>query len=105
MNPKRLILLTTVASMTAFGQAPPQRLEFEVASIRPTDQHSSSGSVQVGLHIDGAMLRINFLNLRDYIAMAYKLKIYQVIGPDWLNSDNDRYDISAKLPEGSKRDQ
>jgi uncharacterized protein (TIGR03435 family) len=80
-------------------------LEFEVASIRPTDQHATSGSAQVGVHIDGAMLRINFLNLRDYIAMAYKLKIYQVIGPDWLNSDADRYDISAKLPEGAKRDQ
>jgi uncharacterized protein (TIGR03435 family) len=105
MNIKNGLILTFFAALTAFGQAPPQRLEFEVASIRATDQHASSGSVQVGLHIDGAMLRINFLNLRDYIAMAYKLKIYQVIGPDWLNSDADRFDISAKLPEGSKRDQ
>ncbi len=57
----------------------------------------------MGLHIDGAMVRINYLSLGEYIAMAYALKLHQVVGPDWLASE--RYDISAKLPEGSKRDQ
>jgi uncharacterized protein (TIGR03435 family) len=111
------IILTTIATFSAFGQtpapsrrtAPPDsaapRLEFEVASIRPSAPPSAGGSVQVGLHVDGAMIRINYLDLKDYIAMAYDLKLYQVTAPDWVGSDSERFDISAKLPEGAKRDQ
>jgi uncharacterized protein (TIGR03435 family) len=97
-------LILTLSAATAFGQAPAARPEFEVASIRPSARASEGGSVQVGLHIDGAMIRINYLNLKDYIAMAYNLKLYQVTAPDWVGSDAERFDISAKLPEGSKRD-
>jgi uncharacterized protein (TIGR03435 family) len=111
------LILTISAALTAFGQAPEPskrtaspdspapRLEFEVASIRPSARPSEGGSVQVGLHVDGAMIRINYLNLKDYIAMAYDLKLYQVTAPDWVGSDAERFDISAKLPDGSKRDQ
>ena len=116
MNIKNGIILTTLATLTAFGQAtapssrtaapdsPKARLEFEVASIRPSPP-ATQGQVQVGLHVDGAMIRINYLNLKDYIAMAYQMKLYQVIGPEWLASDAERFDISAKLPEKSNRSQ
>jgi uncharacterized protein (TIGR03435 family) len=110
MTHTRGIILTTIctlavaiAPLTAVGQEAAPRLEFEVASIRPSVAVSAAGQVQVGLHIDGQMVRINYLSLGEYIAMAYSLKLYQVVGPDWLAAD--RYDISAKLPEGSKRDQ
>jgi len=41
--------------------------------------------------------------MRDYIARAYRMKLYQVTGPDWLTSE--RFDVNAKLPEGSTQEQ
>jgi len=35
--------------------------------------------------------------------VAYRIKDYQVSGPDWLAGA--RFDIVAKLPEGATRDQ
>jgi uncharacterized protein (TIGR03435 family) len=114
MNIKNGIILTVIATVMAFGQATapsrptappdsPPTPEFEVASIRPSAPPSAGGNVQVGLHLDGAMVRINYFSLRDYLAMAYDMKPFQVVGPDWLSSD--RFDVSAKLPDNSKRDQ
>jgi uncharacterized protein (TIGR03435 family) len=31
--------------------------------------------------------------------MAYRLKLYQISGPDWIGTD--RFDVAATLPEGS----
>jgi hypothetical protein len=76
--------------------------EFEVASIRPS-QASGNQRVDIGLHLDGSQVRIVSLPLRDYIAMAYRLKLYQVTGPDWISSE--RFDLSAKLPAGSTSEQ
>lgn len=83
------------------GQAGP-KLEFEVASIRPS-QPSPDTRLDVGLRLDGSQAHIASLPLRDYIAMAYRVKNYQIAGPDWMESD--RFDLSAKLPAGSNSDQ
>lgn len=71
--------------------------QFEVASIRPS-VGTRADHIDVGVHIDGQELRCTFLSVKDYIMAAYKLKNYQVTGPDWMN---ERYDISAKLPVGA----
>jgi uncharacterized protein (TIGR03435 family) len=42
------------------------------------------------------------MSLKDLIANAYKLKVYQVTGPDWLNTE--RFDIVAKMPDGATPD-
>jgi uncharacterized protein (TIGR03435 family) len=59
--------------------------------------------VTIGLHLDGAQVRIVALPMRDYIAMAYRVKLYQVTGPDWITSG--KFDLSAKLPAGANSDQ
>lgn len=81
----------------AFGQTPPARPEFEVASIKPS---ASAGvdRVRVGVHIDGSQVSCASLSLKEYIAIAYRLKNYQISGPDWISSE--RFDIAAKLPAG-----
>jgi uncharacterized protein (TIGR03435 family) len=79
------------------------RPEFEVASIKPSADMIAGGQFKIGLHIDGAQVRCSYLSLKDYIIMAYKLKNYQFSGPDWMATE--RFDISAKLPEGATRDQ
>lgn len=89
-------------AVAAFCQTP-QRPEFEVASIKPSSDMSGGQQFKIGMHIDGAQVRCTYLSLKDYIIMAYKLKIYQFSGPEWMSSE--RFDISAKLPEGATRDQ
>jgi len=74
------------------------RIAFEVASIKPTPEDSPT-QVTAGVRIDGAQVRASRLSVKDYIAIAYRLKIHQVTGPEWLGSA--RFEIVAKLPEGS----
>ncbi len=100
MNCIRSLLPAVLAAAAAFGQSP--RPEFEVASIRATDQ-SNPAQVSVGVHIDGAQVSISYFALQDYIRVAYRLKQYQVIGPDWIASE--RFDIAAKIPATANRDQ
>ena len=80
-----------------FAQNPP-RPSFEVASIRPSDGTPQAG-VAAGARIDGAQFRTAYLTLKDYIGMAYRLKLYQVSGPDWIGTD--RFDVVATLPDGT----
>ena len=97
----RFQILAILLCVPVFSQTPPKRLEFEVASIKPSSQ--PDGQVSVGVHIDGAQVRCTYLSLKDYIRMAYQVKDYQISGPDWLASE--RFDISAKLPAGAASDQ
>jgi uncharacterized protein (TIGR03435 family) len=69
-----------------------------VASIKPTAQGPEQ-QVTVGVHIDGAQVRVVSLSLRDYLAIAYRTKGNMISGPDWTGSE--RFDISATLPAGS----
>jgi len=101
MEPLRWILPAILLCAPAFCQKAPGP-EFEVASIRPSGT-PDGGQVSVGLHVDGAQLRCTYLALKDYIRIAYRLRDYQVTGPDWLASE--RFDISAKMPASARRDQ
>ena len=93
-----------LASLVAvFGQAPAipspaGRPEFEVASIKPSAP-GAIDQVRVGLHLDGSQVSCTSLTLKEYMAIAYRVKRYQISGPDWIGSD--RFDINAKLPAGS----
>jgi uncharacterized protein (TIGR03435 family) len=75
-----------------------QAQQFEVASIKPTAEGPEQ-QVNVGVHIDGAQVRVVSLSLRDYLAIAYRTKGNMISGPDWTGSE--RFDISAVLPAGS----
>ncbi len=88
-----------------FGQTPPNRPEFEVASIKPSDELLAGArqQVNIGIRVDGAQYHANSFSLKDYIRIAYRVKDYQVVCPDWVASE--RFDISAKLPAGATRDQ
>jgi uncharacterized protein (TIGR03435 family) len=97
------LVLPAFVSLAAFAQAPAPRLEFEVASIKPAQQPGANMQVNVGLHVDGAQVRFGYSSLKDLVAMAYRVRPYQVEGPDWIASE--RFDIAAKLPDGGKREQ
>jgi uncharacterized protein (TIGR03435 family) len=98
----RLPLFAALLALSAFAQSPASHVEFEVASVKPSAD-AGPARAQVGLKIDGAQLTCNYFSLREYIAMAYGLKHYQIVGPEWIASQ--RFDIAAKLPAGATRDQ
>ena len=52
---------------------------------------------------DGAMVKYTNITLRDCIRGAYKVKDYQIVGPDWMTKA--RFVISAKLPVGASAEQ
>lgn len=90
---------------TAFSQnaAAPQ---FEVASIKPAadlrSQFQSGKGLHIGMKVDGARVDIGAMSLADLIRTAYKIKPFQVSGPDWMNKD--RWDILARIPDGVSKD-
>jgi hypothetical protein len=97
-----------LAAAAAFSQAPTASPAFEVASIKPVEITSlatqvQSGKMRLGMQIDGARVDIGFLSLADLIPMAFRVKPYQVSGPDWMRQE--RFDILAKIPEGVSKDQ
>jgi uncharacterized protein (TIGR03435 family) len=71
---------------------------FEVASIHPSSQEPNE-QVSIGIHVDGSQVRVVRYALKDYLAWAYRVKPYQISGPDWLATA--RFDILATLPDGS----
>jgi uncharacterized protein (TIGR03435 family) len=91
------IALGVLLSIGAYAQAPSEKLEFEVASIRPSPQ-GQPYQVNTGLRMDGAQAHIAFFPLQAYIAMAYRVKLCQVSGPDWIVST--MYDVNGKIPAG-----
>jgi uncharacterized protein (TIGR03435 family) len=98
MSAVHAVTLSVLASVAAFAQDAPVRLEFEVASVRASPA-SRPEQVSIGLHMDGSQARIAFLDMRDYIAMAYRVRPSQVTGPDWIATE--RFDLTAKLPVGA----
>ena len=97
MKAATAFLIGLTAAPAVFCQAPDKRPEFEVASVKVSEPITNA-NFNVGVHIDGAMVRCNYLSLLNYLNMAYDVKDYQIIGPDWMTSEH--YDIVAKRPSG-----
>jgi len=95
-----LLFVTFVAS----AQTP---LSFEVASVKKAEPLSvnlvMSGKMNLGMVIDNAQVNIKSMSIAELMRVAYKVKPYQVSGPEWLPAE--RYTITAKMPAGTNRDQ
>jgi uncharacterized protein (TIGR03435 family) len=100
-----------VAQAAPSAQPAAAKLEFDVASVRPSaplDVQKLAADMQaghmprMGAHVDGLLAEYNYMSLKDLIAAAYKVKDYQITGPDWMGTA--RFDISARMPEGSTKD-
>ncbi len=84
---------------------------FETATIRPAaplDMARMAKSIEAGQmpklgpHVEGWRAEYTYMPLSQLIAIAYKVKAYQISGPAWLSTD--RFDIVARLPEGASKD-
>ena len=90
------LLILTVA-FVANGQNTSVQPKFEVASVKRTERCGGGGS------IDPGSVALRGLPLKAVLMEAFKVKMEQIEGPSWLETDC--FDISAKIPEGATRDQ
>ena len=101
---RRVSVSLLFATAAAFGQT---TSEFEVASIKkagPLNVNAvMAGQLHMGMTVDAAMVNITSLSLTELLRLAYKVKSFQISGPDWLGIE--RFDIAAKMPAGATRDQ
>jgi uncharacterized protein (TIGR03435 family) len=107
---KTLRRFTLCLALTAVAALAQTALTFEVASIKPAaplDMMKVAADVQaghmpkIGPHVDAARAEYTYMALKDLIVIAYKVKPYQITGPDWIATT--RFDIVAKMPEGSAK--
>lgn len=86
------------------------KLSFDVATVKPAaplDMQRIAADVQagkmprLGAHISAARAEYIYMPLKELIASAYKVKNFQIDGPDWLSSE--RFDIEGTFPEGASK--
>src|SRR5215471_1375221 len=100
---KRCFSLTVAAGVLSAAT-----LAFEVASIKtallsnPMD--AMHGNAPIGIKIDAARVDIAGLRLMDLVRIAYGVKPYQIVAPEWMKGGQ-RWDIQATLPAGAKQQQ
>jgi uncharacterized protein (TIGR03435 family) len=102
MKPFLLLWMSILCCCAAFGQQSAEKPAFEVASIKPA-QPMPMGMMRISMNADAGMLRYTNVSLKDCIRVAYDVKDFQIQGPDWI--DRTRFDITAKLPDGSSKDE
>jgi uncharacterized protein (TIGR03435 family) len=98
---KRVALALAVTIGIALPAAA-QPAQFEVASIKPSPPEPPTPGT-AGLRITQRQARFTFLSLKDYIGIAYGVRVYQIIAPDWIAST--RFEIIATIPEGQAPNQ
>jgi uncharacterized protein (TIGR03435 family) len=106
-----LMAALVVAGVAASAQTPAAKLAFDVASVRqspPPDMQKMMQDLQAGkrpetVHIEGSRATFTYQSVKHLIAYAYKLRIYEVSGPDWMITD--RFDIAARMPDGASKDE
>ncbi len=93
------------AAGALFGQPAP-RLEFEVATVKPSPP--INGFIRIGPRLgpgtaDPSRVNYQLASLKYLLQIAYGVKNFQITGPGWL--DSERYDIVATVPPGSTKEQ
>lgn len=74
---------------------------FEVASIKPVAADSND-PMHDGPKIDGQIAEFGHMSLTDLAAYAFHVNRFQITGPKGMGAS---FNILAKLPEGTTRDQ
>jgi uncharacterized protein (TIGR03435 family) len=97
----RTVLNLALAYGLAYGQAAPQ---FEVATVKPAPPEAE-GHTQTRFSIDTEKGQLTYSNvtLKQVIGRAYKVQLYQISGPDWLETE--RFDIVARFAPHSALEQ
>jgi uncharacterized protein (TIGR03435 family) len=104
----RKVTIGLALAASGFAQT---KTAFEVATIKPAPPMDvakvaaalqTGGKMPIGANVDGHRAEYLYLDLRSLMSLAYGVKPYQIAGPDWMATT--RFDIVAKMPEGSKKE-
>ncbi|MGH9481216.1 MAG: TIGR03435 family protein [Terriglobales bacterium] len=101
-------LMGPLAAGIVFGQAAQQTAplptEFDAATIKASAPPGAGPNRMIfrGTHVDPGRFTATNMSLKDLIEQAYGLKPYQVVGPDWM--DSERFDVSAETSAAVPRD-
>ena len=101
-------IITTAAAFCAIALAQtPASPTFDVASIKPAAPQEA-GRVMMRQRggpgsPDPTQYSVENFPLSRVIQQAYGVQSYQISGPSWI--DSERYDIVAKVPAGTTREQ
>lgn len=103
----RSALVLTCGLVVLHAQSAP-KLEFEVASIKPSPHPTPGAGMTVGCRggpgtTDPVLYTCGNLSFSNLVTMAYNVAYYQLSGPDWTNSI--RFDLRASVPPGTTKEQ
>jgi uncharacterized protein (TIGR03435 family) len=93
-------VLCSLLVLGGMAQQPSAKHAFEVATVKLIDPNNS---VFVGMSADPSIVSYRNLTLRDAIRGAYKVRDFQIVGPDWMSDV--RFTVDAKLPAGATTEQ
>src|SRR5437870_185194 len=104
---KAIIAATLITGMAREPEARAQsRIAFDVASVKPAVRPGRGLVICLvpctpgeRLTIQGTRVDIRKMSMSELVKRAYRVKSYQVSGPEWMRTV--RFDIMAKTPEGS----
>ena len=105
---KKVTICLALMAIAAFAQTKPA---FEVATIKPSPPMDpakiaaalqAGGKMPIGANVEFLRAEYLYLDLRSQMSYAYGVKPYQITGPDWMATEH--FDIVAKMPEGSKKE-
>jgi uncharacterized protein (TIGR03435 family) len=89
-----ILALTLIPSWVLLCQ--PERLRFEVATIKPSSP-ATDGRLYGQMERDPGRVSYGWVTVQTLFSLAYHAKTVQISGPKWF--DSDRFDIVAKLPK------
>jgi uncharacterized protein (TIGR03435 family) len=98
---EKRFLLAALAFLLPHGLFAQQKLEFEVATIKPVDPDRRGAVRSTGGPGSADPERLSYpdITLRSLLLLAYELPPGQLAGPDWMYDT--RFDIAAKVPPKS----
>jgi uncharacterized protein (TIGR03435 family) len=107
--------LLAITSCAAFAQTTAATPSFEVATIKaaapPATSIGPGGGMRIAMLMgahggpgtsDPGQITYSNMAIKNLVVDAYGVKTYQVSGPNWM--DTERFDIVAKVPKGSSKD-
>jgi uncharacterized protein (TIGR03435 family) len=113
------LMVSALLCLAAAAQvANPHAPAFDVASVKPAADPGMAPEMSrkltsmiclvpcspgERLTIEGARVEIRYVSLSRLVLTAYRLKPYQLSGPDWMKTQ--RFDILAKIPDGGSKHQ
>jgi uncharacterized protein (TIGR03435 family) len=102
-----VIAAALIAAGLCLAQDSAKPLEFEAASVKvaplPANGFINLGPPSGPGTADPTRIKYNFNTMKNLLMTAYNVKVFQVNGPTWL--DTERYDVVATVAPGTTKEQ